>query len=146
MASQSLTALKDELKKSGFENKEYLSDEQMARAIALLDQNERALETPELELRYLEGLLDLPLGFIRMFKIVPAAGYEKCGCGRVPSALDIVYTAYAKRIHERSLIRDTLLGFRNTFEFAEDGRVGECFACGRRIVAASYWTDAYMYA
>lgn len=52
--------------------------------------------TPNEELRYIKGLLNLPFGYIEQFRAVPAEGHERCTCGRTPSALDIIYTALKK--------------------------------------------------
>ena len=155
MAVQGLSAtwhtveeLKRALRDDGFVTKAVLSDEEMRRATALVRDDERALETPPDELRYIEGLFSLPLGYIPSFVIVPQRGYEQCRCGRTPSALDIVHFAYAKHVHSRDLIRDTLLGYTNVFEIAEgEGRVAECYLCARPMVVARYTRHAsYMYA
>ncbi len=143
---KTIADLKEALKGQGFHRKAILSDGQMRDARELLDATDGALDTPAEELRYIEGLLNLPLGHLRQFRILPAPGYERCGCGRVPSALDITVTAVRGRIHEKELMRDTLLGFANLFEMAQDGRMADCFACGRQMLSSSYWTHAYMYA
>jgi hypothetical protein len=145
MSWKSLDDLKIQLKKSG-SKKAILSDDDMARAISLLDKDGRAMETPPDELRYMEGLFNLPIEFIKSFKIIPKPGFEKCTCGRVPSALDIVYFAFSKQIHSRDLIRDTLLGISNILEISEEGRTGECLRCGRPLLAAVYWKKGYGYA
>jgi hypothetical protein len=139
-------AYKGRLAKAGFDRRAVLDDREMGRLVKLLGELPGALDTPPEELRYIEGLLDLPLGHIHSFRIVPKPGFEACGCGRTPSALDLVAFAYRRRVHERDLIRDTLLGLENLFELAEDGRVGECIRCGRRLESAVYWTNAYAYA
>ena len=118
----------------------------MSKVLGLLDQDPRAIATPPEELRYIEGLFDLPLGFIDSFKVVPKAGDEKCICGRVPTALDIVHFAFAKQVHSRELIRDTLIGFANIFEFANNGRVAECYHCGKQLNMFSYFKKNYAYA
>lgn len=110
----------------------------MARAVMVVESDPRAVETPPGELRYIEGLLNLPVGYIGGFKVVPKEGYEKCRCGRVPTALDVVYGALSKQIHSRELIRDTLIGFANVFEFSDDARRTECYSCGRPILLARY--------
>jgi len=56
----------------------------------------------ESELRYIEGLFNLPLGHLGGFYMIPRRGYEKCKCGRTPSALDVVYFALTKHIHHAS--------------------------------------------
>src|SRR5690349_15947612 len=99
MSWTTLQELKDSLRRSGFERKALLSDDEMARAAQLVDKDPRTIETPLEELAFIEGLFNLPLGHLGSFKVIPKAGHEKCQCGRVPSALDVVYTAYAKQIH-----------------------------------------------
>ena len=86
------------------------------------------------------------MGHIERFSIIPAAGYARCACGRVPSALDLVATALRRRIHDRDTVRDTMLGLTNLVELADGGRAAECFSCGRRMISSSYWTHQYMYA
>lgn len=118
----------------------------MRAAQELLDASPAALDTPPEELRYLEGLLNLPFGHLQRFRIIAAPGYERCACGRTPSALDITATATRRQIHGREMMRDTLIGFSNLFEMAEEGRLAECVSCGRAMLSSSYWTSAYMYA
>jgi hypothetical protein len=146
MRWKTLKELKTHLKKAGFEKKAILDDEEMAHVIQLLDRDKRALDTPPPELRYIEGLLNLPLGYLESFKVIPKPGHEKCQCGRVPSALDIVSFAFSRHIHQRELLRDTLLGVSNMLEIAEEGRAGECYHCGRTLIMFSYWTTGYAYA
>jgi hypothetical protein len=141
-----LATFKEGLRRKGFEKKAVISDEEMEMATRAFADEEGVLDTPADELRYIEGLLNLPLGFIDQFKFIPAAGYERCACGRTPSALDITYTAMKRRIHDKETIRDILIGFSNLVELADDGRTGECFNCGRLIQSRGYWTRRYMYA
>ena len=133
-----LDELKENLRSSGFDRKAILSDADMARAVMLVERDPHAVETPPDELRYIEGLPNLPVGYISSFKVVPKAGYEKCRCGRVPTALDVIYGALSKQIHSRELVRDTLIGFANVFEFSDDGRRTECYTCGRPVLLARY--------
>jgi hypothetical protein len=146
MMNKAVNDLKMNLTEKGFTQKAIVSDKEMKEAIKILDSQKGVVSTPDTELRYIEGLFDLPLGYLHEFKVIPAEGSEKCDCGRVPNALDIVYTAHKRQIHDKSLIRDTLIGFSNLIELAESGRAGECFNCGRTIVMAGYWTRKYMYA
>lgn len=146
MTWNTIEGLKDDLKKDGFDKKAVLSDDDMTRVGKILDQDGRNIATPGEELRYIEGLLRLPMGYLHSFRIIPKFGHERCKCGRVPSALDIVYHAFCKRIHEWELIRDTLIGFSNIFEIAEEGRTAECYRCGRPVILSSYYTRRYMYA
>lgn len=136
----------ERLRASGFEAKAIVSDEEMAAATEAFHGEEGVLDTPAEELRYIEGLLNLPMGHIGRFSIIPAAGYARCACGRVPSALDLVATALRRRIHDRDTVRETVLGLTNLVELADGGRAAECFSCGRRMVSSSYWTHRYMYA
>jgi hypothetical protein len=142
----SLREFTERLRARGFEAKAIISDEEMAAATEAFHGEEGVLDTPADELRYIEGLLGLPMGHIGRFSIIPAAGYARCTCGRVPSALDLVATALRRRIHDRDTVRDTLLGLTNLVELADGGRAGECFSCGRRMISSSYWTHQYMYA
>ena len=146
MEQTSLATFKEGLRRKGFGQKAVISDEEMEAAQRAFEDEQGVLDTPADELRYIEGLLNLPLGFIDQFKIIPAAGHERCACGRTPSALDITYTAIKKRIHDKETIRDTVIGFSNLVELADDGRTGECFNCGRLIQSRGYWTRRYMYA
>src|SRR5262249_36514848 len=85
------------------------------------------------------GLFNLPLGHLGGFYMIPRRGYEKCKCGRTPSALDVVYFALTKHIHQRELIRDTLIGFANVFEMANEVRGFQCHDCARPLYSEGYW-------
>ena len=147
MNFNSIDDLKKQLQSAGFDQRAYLDDADMANAQALFDKDPRVVGTPEQELRYIEGLFDLPLGYITDFKVIPAVGYEKCKCGRIPTALDVVYLAHKKHIHSKELIRDTLIGFKNIFEIATSGRTTECFSCGRKVEIMAYSrSKPYIYA
>lgn len=146
MEPTSIANLKENLRRQGYGQRAVVPDHEMTRAQELLDSQPGIVETPAEELRYIEGLLGLPYGHLPRFRVLPAEGYERCACGRTPTALDLVQTAVRKRIHDRDLIRDTLIGFSNLIELAEDGRAAECLNCGRATLSASYWTHAYMYA
>jgi hypothetical protein len=146
MAKTSLEKIVRQFIKDGFTQKAIVSDEQMAELIEAFNSHVGVISTPADELRYIEGLAELPLGFLSEFKVIPAPGYEKCACGRIPSALEIVNVALKRKIHDKSLIRDTLIGFENLLEIAQSGRQGECVSCGRVVVMRSYWTHGYMYA
>jgi hypothetical protein len=136
----------DGLRARGFEARAVVSDEEMAVATEAFHGEEGVLDTPAEELRYIEGLLALPMGHIERFSIIPASGHDRCACGRVPSALDLVATALRRRIHDRDTVRETVLGLTNLVELADGGRAADCFSCGRRLVSRSYWTNRYMYA
>ena len=146
MAVTSLEKIVRQFSKEGFTQKAVVSDEQMAKLIDAFNSQVGVISTPADELRYIEGLVELPLGYLSEFKVIPAPGYEKCKCGRIPSALEIVNSALKQRIHDKSLIRDTLIGFENLLEIARSGRQGECISCGRTVVMRSYYTHGYMYA
>lgn len=136
----------ERLRARGFETRAIVSDEEMAAATKAFHAEEGVLDTPAEELRYIEGLLNLPMGHIERFSIIPAPGHARCTCGRVPSALDLVTTALRRRIHDRDTVRETVLGMTNLVELAAGGRQADCFSCGRRMLSSSYWTNAYMYA
>jgi hypothetical protein len=144
-----MTALEDfvqNIRKSGFANKAILSDEDMKRLINILNDRSDVADTPNDELRYLEGMFHIPFGHIEYFRVIPDERTRVCACGRRPTALDIVNTAYVKRIHERDTIRDSLLGFHNIFELSEEGRRGDCFRCGRVVFLGGYFKQGYAYA
>src|SRR5580765_6592541 len=119
----------DGLRARGFETKAIVSDEEMAAATEAFHGEEGVIDTPAEELRYIEGLLSLPMGYVERFSIIPASGYSRCACGRVPSALDLVATALRRRIHDREMVRETVLGLTNLVELADGGRAAECFSC-----------------
>ena len=145
MSDAPLVSLKQALKGRGFEQRAIVSDEEMAQAKRILDSLDGIVETPVEELRYIEGLLKLPLGYIDFFRILPK-GQRTCACGRTPTALDLVSTALRKQIHNEEIVRDTLIGFSNLIEISEAGRTAECINCGRSFLSSSYWTNGYMYA
>jgi hypothetical protein len=93
----------------------------MERASALATGDKRYKLTPPDELRYIEGLLDLPMGHMKEFGMIAAVGHESCLCGRIPSASDVVVTALKQGIHGKALVRDTLLGAQNIFEMSDAG-------------------------
>lgn len=137
---------KKKLRDEGFEDKAILSDNQMRMVSDTIKNSKRLTYTPEEELRHIEGLLELPFRHLEEFVVIPKRGSEKCRCGRTPSALEVVQAAVKRRIHSKRLMRDTLLGIRNIFEIAEDGRQGKCISCGRPKNIASYLTGGYAYA
>lgn len=145
---QNLDELKAKCKQDGFEGKAVLSDVDMAKAIRLVAEDPCVVTTPDEGLRYLEGLLELPFGHIRDFRVVPADGQQKCACGRTHTALDVVHHALSKNVHDKKLIRDTMIGFSNVFEAAgPGGRGAECYACGRTWRASRYsYKGSYLYA
>ncbi|GAA4561087.1 hypothetical protein [Pseudonocardia xishanensis] len=138
--------LKADLRGRGFSRKALVSDKEMTSAKTAFYAQDGVIDTPSDELRYIEGLLGLSLRSIDRFSIVPAVGHEKCACGRTPSALDIVATAVNRQIHDTRTMRDAVIGVTNMIELADEGRVGDCVACGRLVVSAGYFTHSYMYA
>ena len=123
-----------------------VSEDQMAALAEAFDRHEALVYTPPDELRYIEGLADLPLRKIEEFNVIPAPGSERCDCGRVPTAADVVATALRRHIHEKSMIRNTLLGTETIVERADQGREAECLDCGRKITLLGYRKKSYIYA
>lgn len=146
MRSETIEKLKDEMRAAGYTTKAILPDDEFRRIEQMLNGQPHVVDTPDDEIRYIEGLVNVPLGHLRHFRITTGPDRHHCECGRATSALDIVGTALRRRIHPRSVIRDTMIGLQCVFEFADDGRQGECYHCGRPVVAFSYWTNKYMYA
>ncbi|MDQ0784786.1 hypothetical protein QFZ63_000279 [Streptomyces sp. B3I7] len=146
MGATTLEQLKAQYRKSGARAGIKLDDTEMRSAISLLADHGPVVKAPGAELRYIEGLLRLPLDSIVDFAIIPASGQSRCPCGRTPTALDIVAHAVAHRVHEEQLLRDTVIGVYNLFEFADEGRTAPCQRCNREFTASGYWTDNYMYA
>jgi hypothetical protein len=146
-ALKDIDALKRHLRSKGYTTKVVFDDKTMERASALVTGDKRYKLTPPDELRYMEGLLDLPMGYMEEFGIIPAEGYEVCGCGRTPSALDVVLTALKQGIHGKALVRETILGLENVFEIADAGRDAGCVSCGKLVRVARYhYKRTYMYA
>ncbi|MFI6001932.1 hypothetical protein ACIA98_16145 [Streptomyces sp. NPDC051366] len=146
MDTTTLEQLKAQYRRSGARAGIKLDDIEMRRAISLLPHQGPVVETPGVELRYIEGLLRLPLDSIVDFSVIPATGQSRCPCGRTPTALDIVAHAVGHKVHEEQLLRDTVIGVYNVFEFADEGRTAPCHRCGREFTASGYWTHSYMYA
>lgn len=146
MRPSTIDDMKQEIRGRGFTTKAFVDDEAFGRITNLLDEQPGRVDTPPEELRFIEGRLDLPMGHLGYFRITTPEGRTVCECGRTTTALDIVSTALAHRIHPHALMRDALIGFRNTLELAEEGRQGECYDCGRAVLASVYWTHRYMYA
>lgn len=143
---QAVDEFKETLRRSGFGVRAVLSDEEMSKLQRTLEAHSNTIAASSEELRFIEGLYNLPLGHLEYFKVIPKPGYEQCQCGRVPTALDIVHYTWRNKIHDRELVRDTLLGVVNVFEFAENGRKAECYRCGRTVVMAGYFKQGYAYA
>jgi len=146
MAMMDMRQLKEELLKKGYTSKAILSDTEFDTLLSGARQDEGVIETPPEELRYIEGLLEIPIGRLRFFCVVPKDGDGICVCGRKMSALDIVNYAVRHGVHGRSLIRDAVIGIQPTFEIAQSGRQGECINCGRPVHTLGYFGHAYIYA
>ncbi|MGW1463685.1 hypothetical protein ACWCPT_04920 [Streptomyces sp. NPDC002308] len=146
MHSADLEELKARYRDSGARSGIKLDDVEMREALSLLPHEGPVVETPPEELRYIEGLLRLPLGSVVAFSMIPASGRPECPCGRTPTPLDIVAHAVSHQVHAEQLLRDTVIGVHNVFEFADGGRTAPCHRCGREFTARSYWTYEYMYA
>ena len=74
MAKASMEKLLSQLKKDGFTQKAIVSDEQMDRLVEVFDSQKGVIATPPDELRYIEGLTELPFGYLTEFKVIPAPG------------------------------------------------------------------------
>ncbi|MFD6555950.1 hypothetical protein [Streptomyces sp. NPDC058398] len=146
MEATTLEQLKAQYRRSGARAGIKLDDAEMRKVIALVPDEGPVVTTPGVELRYIEGLLRLPLDSIADFSLVPASGESRCPCGRTPTALDIVAHAVGHKVHDEQLLRDTVIGVYNVFEFADEGRTAPCHRCGREFTASSYWTHEYLYA
>ncbi|MFG1613121.1 hypothetical protein [Nonomuraea wenchangensis] len=138
--------LKEYHRRGGARSAVTIDDEEMRRVTDVLARQAIVVETPPAELRYIEGLLRLPLFSIEEFFVIPASGHPECACGRTPTALDLVVHAVESRLHDEQLLRDTLSGEHNLFEFADEGRAAPCLNCGREFLSGSYWTHNYLYA
>ncbi|MET4590696.1 hypothetical protein [Arthrobacter sp. 754] len=144
---ESIPAIKRYLHSKGYTAKVILDDVAFERISNLVTGDKRYQLTPLSELRYMEGLLDLPLGYIEEFGFIPSDETRICVCGRVPSALDVVHTALAHGIHSKTLLRDTIYGNENIFEMSSSGREFACLSCGNRHLMAVYHHKRnYMYA
>jgi hypothetical protein len=144
---QNIEALKRDLRSGGYVTKVVLDDDTMEWASALVVADKGYRLTPPDELRYMEGLLDLPIGYMKEFGFIPSEGFEVCTCGRTPSALDVVVTALKQGIHRRELVRDTILGLEKIFEMSDMGRDAACVSCGRIIkVGVYHYKGSYLYA
>src|SRR5712692_4849735 len=110
-----LSRFKQELRQAGFDRKSLLTDDQMAKLQKLLASNAGTTDTSAEEIRYIEGLVRLPFGHLPFFRVIPGDG-AVCACGRRTTALDLVAHALNRQVHDRELVRETLLGLANTFE------------------------------
>lgn len=138
MMWKTIAEMKSHFLEQGFKGKVILSDAEAEAVGALMAKTGQEIATPADELRYMEGLLGLPLGFIKEFLVTPKPGQETCACGRTPSALEIVAFAAKRGVHSKELIRDTIIGYQNILELAEGGRDAECLACARPVTFFTY--------
>jgi hypothetical protein len=135
-----------DLLSSGYKTKAYVEEAKLARLTSALRANPDSISTPPEELRYMEGIIGLPLNHFEFFCVIPKDGDGHCSCGRRMSVLDITMHAIRAGIHSREMMRDALSGAQNIFEIAQDGRKGECLSCGRPVETASYFGKSYIYA
>ena len=78
------------LRAEGFRHKALFSDDEMAAAGQLFEAERGLVETPVSELRYMEGLCSLRLGYLIFFRALPREDTAPpCRYGRRPTALDI---------------------------------------------------------
>jgi hypothetical protein len=111
----SISALMTLLQAKGYNAKVILDDSAMERVSRLVTTDERYQLTAQDALQYIEGLLDLPLGFMNELGFIPSDESHICVCGRTPSALDVGHTALSQGIHAKPSIRDTFLGPQHIF-------------------------------
>ena len=123
MAQKTLKSLVGDLFKDRLDQKVIVSDQAMIALVKAADSQRGVISTPPDELRHIEGLVELPYGYLTKFNVVPSTSH-RCANGRVPTALEIVAFALRRRVHDKSLIRDTLIGLQNIVELARDGRQG----------------------
>jgi hypothetical protein len=137
----------DQLKarSAGYLGKMIISDKEMSEAQAEGMKLHGVRAAPVEDLRYIEGLLDLPYGFVKSFFCIPDSASSVCSCGREPSPADIVAYALRKNIHSKQVIRDAVIGLENIFEPSEGGREAPCLKCGSIIRLSGYWTHRYYY-
>ena len=146
MTWNNIDDFKKQLNNEGFTTKAILTDTDFEKIVCMLNNEKGVIKTPNEEIKYIEGLYHLPLGYLKYFHIITDNRETTCSCGRNISALDIVHFAYKHQVHSTNVIRDAFIGFNNLFEIAENGRTGECYGCGKPITVLSYWANRYMYA
>ena len=147
MESQSMTEI--ELLRSeasAYLHKMILPRARMDRAVAEANALPGVRKTPPADLRFIEGIADLPYESVTFFHCIPDAQSITCKCGREPNAADIVAHALRQNIHSRQTIRDAIAGLQCIFEPAQGGRQAPCLRCARPITMRGYWRQEYLYA
>jgi hypothetical protein len=123
-----------------------ISPERMERVRAEFRQLPGLRATPESDLRYIEGLLDLPHGTVKHFYCIPDASSATCACGREPNAAEVIAHALRNGVHSRQIVRDAVIGVQPIFERSDGGREAACLRCSRRIKLLGYLGEDYIYA
>jgi hypothetical protein len=136
----------DKAESKNYAGKMVIDDARMWRVREEVSSNKNLRSTPDGDLRFIEGLLDIPYGHIREFSCVPDAASQTCVCGRQPNAADVVAFAVRRNIHARQTIRDALLGLENIYEPSADGREAACLKCSHKIRMMIYFGQNYVYA
>ncbi|HUJ46428.1 MAG TPA: hypothetical protein VLV55_04795 [Rhizomicrobium sp.] len=119
--------------------------DRMDRAVAEANAMPGVRHTPPADLRFIEGIADLPYESVTFFHCIPDAQSVVCKCGREPNAADIVAYALRQNLHSRQTVRDAIIGVQCIFEAAQNGRQAPCLRCARRIMLSGYWRQEYMY-
>jgi len=131
---------------SAYMHKMVISRERMDRALAEASGWQGVRETPPADLRFIEGIADLPYESVKFFRCIPDPKSAVCQCGREPNAADIVAYALRQNIHSRQIVRDAIAGLQCIFEAAQGGgREAPCLRCSRRIIMRGYWRQEYFY-
>jgi hypothetical protein len=130
---------------SAYLHKMVIPRARMDRALAEANALQGVRETPPADLRFIEGIADLPYESVTFFRCIPDAQSIVCKCGREPNAADIVAHALRQNIHSRQTVRDAIAGLQCIFEAAQGGRQAPCLRCARPITLRGYWRQEYMY-
>jgi hypothetical protein len=146
MESQSMSEI-EQLRNeaSAYMHKMVIPRARMDRALAEANRLPGVRETPPADLRFIEGIADLPYESVTFFHCIPDAKSIVCPCGREPNAADIVAYALRQNLHSRQTVRDAIAGLQCIFEVARGGREAPCLRCARRIMLHGYWRQEYMY-
>jgi hypothetical protein len=123
-----------------------ISPERMARVQDEVRRLPGLRATPDSDLRYIEGLLDIPHGSVKFFYFIPDAKSVTCRCGREPNAAEVIAHAIRKGIHPRQVVRDAVLDIEPIFEPSDGGRKAPCLRCSRLITLETYLGQSYIYA
>jgi hypothetical protein len=146
MGNQSMSEI-EQLKNeaSAYMHKMIISRARMDRALAEASGWQGVRETPPADLRFIEGIADLPYESVTFFHCIPHPQSITCQCGREPNAADIVAYALRQNIHSRQTVRDATAGLQCIFEVSRGGREAPCLRCSRRIMMLAYWRQEYFY-